>query len=144
MHQIRREVSVPEGPVEPRERRAQLDVQPPRAAREREGGVPIDRMLVDQVTVVGDAAAREILSRVRAGRSAVLVVEDDHEGILNGGAEGSRTPDPKTASLVLSQLSYSPTTRLYVTGRVREVSRKERVWCRWWDSNPHALAGRGF
>jgi hypothetical protein len=30
--------------------------------------------------------------------------------ILNfGGAEGARTPDPKTASLVLSQLSYSPT-----------------------------------
>src|SRR5438093_10482902 len=28
-----------------------------------------------------------------------------------GGAEGSRTPDPKTASLVLSQLSYSPTRR---------------------------------
>jgi hypothetical protein len=28
---------------------------------------------------------------------------------LIGGAEGSRTPDPKTASLVLSQLSYSPT-----------------------------------
>jgi hypothetical protein len=27
----------------------------------------------------------------------------------NGGAEGARTPDPKTASLVLSQLSYSPT-----------------------------------
>jgi hypothetical protein len=26
-----------------------------------------------------------------------------------GGAEGIRTPDPKTASLVLSQLSYSPT-----------------------------------
>jgi hypothetical protein len=26
-----------------------------------------------------------------------------------GGAEGARTPDPKTASLVLSQLSYSPT-----------------------------------
>ena len=26
-----------------------------------------------------------------------------------GGAEGDRTPDPKTASLVLSQLSYSPT-----------------------------------
>jgi hypothetical protein len=25
-----------------------------------------------------------------------------------GGAEGDRTPDPKTASLVLSQLSYSP------------------------------------
>jgi hypothetical protein len=29
--------------------------------------------------------------------------------LKNGGAEGSRTPDPKTASLVLSQLSYSPT-----------------------------------
>src|SRR5947209_18013317 len=30
----------------------------------------------------------------------------------NGGAEGSRTPDPKTASLVLSQLSYSPTREI--------------------------------
>jgi hypothetical protein len=29
-----------------------------------------------------------------------------------GGAEGSRTPDPKTASLVLSQLSYSPTRKV--------------------------------
>jgi hypothetical protein len=29
--------------------------------------------------------------------------------LKNGGAEGARTPDPKTASLVLSQLSYSPT-----------------------------------
>jgi hypothetical protein len=29
--------------------------------------------------------------------------------IVFGGAEGDRTPDPKTASLVLSQLSYSPT-----------------------------------
>jgi hypothetical protein len=28
--------------------------------------------------------------------------------IILGGAEGDRTPDPKTASLVLSQLSYSP------------------------------------
>src|SRR6267143_6965182 len=31
---------------------------------------------------------------------------------LIGGAEGIRTPDPKTASLVLSQLSYSPTRTL--------------------------------
>src|SRR4051794_25644013 len=30
-------------------------------------------------------------------------------GVKSGGAEGIRTPDPKTASLVLSQLSYSPT-----------------------------------
>ncbi len=26
----------------------------------------------------------------------------------NGGAEGDRTPDPDAASVVLSQLSYSP------------------------------------
>src|SRR2546426_10337088 len=32
----------------------------------------------------------------------------------NGGAEGIRTPDPKTASLVLSQLSYSPTRGITV------------------------------
>ena len=34
-----------------------------------------------------------------------------------GGAEGARTPDPKTASLVLSQLSYSPTASPKATGR---------------------------
>src|SRR6267378_5971065 len=35
----------------------------------------------------------------------------------NGGAEGSRTPDPKTASLVLSQLSYSPTREITLQAR---------------------------
>ena len=35
----------------------------------------------------------------------------------NGGAEGIRTPDPKTASLVLSQLSYSPTRGVTVQAR---------------------------
>src|SRR5439155_7123055 len=34
-----------------------------------------------------------------------------------GGAEGARTPDPKTASLVLSQLSYSPTAGTQPTVR---------------------------
>src|SRR5438309_4774737 len=34
----------------------------------------------------------------------------------NGGAEGIRTPDPKTASLVLSQLSYSPTRMTTLQG----------------------------
>src|SRR3989454_5915305 len=34
----------------------------------------------------------------------------------NGGAEGIRTPDPKTASLVLSQLSYSPTRGITLPG----------------------------
>ena len=29
--------------------------------------------------------------------------------VSSGGAEGNRTPDPQTASLMLSQLSYSPT-----------------------------------
>src|SRR5262249_7063763 len=37
----------------------------------------------------------------------------------NGGAEGIRTPDPKTASLVLSQLSYSPTRGVTVQGPSR-------------------------
>src|SRR5258705_4168890 len=32
-----------------------------------------------------------------------------------GGAEGARTPDPKTASLVLSHRSYSPTAPLSLT-----------------------------
>src|SRR5207253_6035516 len=40
-----------------------------------------------------------------------------------GGAEGSRTPDPKTASLVLSQLSYSPTRRLTLQARRNDVKK---------------------
>ena len=38
-------------------------------------------------------------------------------GRRNGGAEGIRTPDPKTASLVLSQLSYSPTRGITLQAR---------------------------
>src|SRR6185503_4661152 len=41
-----------------------------------------------------------------------------------GGAEGIRTPDPKTASLVLSQLSYSPTRGVTVQGRLRPCQGK--------------------
>ena len=49
-----------------------------------------------------------------------------------GGAEGDRTPDPKTASLVLSQLSYSPiffpaTARSNVTSRPNDVKGKYRI-----------------
>jgi hypothetical protein len=51
---------------------------------------------------------------------------------LVGGAEGSRTPDPKTASLVLSQLSYSPTRG--ITLQVSVESCQE--WCRRGESNP--------
>jgi hypothetical protein len=46
-----------------------------------------------------------------------------------GGAEGDRTPDPKTASLVLSQLSYSPKTfrnkAINLTSRPDVVKKKE-------------------
>jgi hypothetical protein len=47
-----------------------------------------------------------------------------------GGAEGDRTPDPKTASLVLSQLSYSPTLFLFkevinLTSRTEVVKKKD-------------------
>ena len=54
--------------------------------------------------------------------------------VIIGGAEGSRTPDPKTASLVLSQLSYSPTRGITVQGGRRSCQGSE-----WWgrgDSNP--------
>ncbi len=46
-----------------------------------------------------------------------------------GGAEGDRTPDPKTASLVLSQLSYSPKVfhnkGINLTSRPKVVKKKE-------------------
>ena len=44
-----------------------------------------------------------------------------------GGAEGIRTPDPKTASLVLSQLSYSPTRGLTVQARPNHCQGLELV-----------------
>jgi hypothetical protein len=52
--------------------------------------------------------------------------------IILGGAEGDRTPDPKTASLVLSQLSYSP-DRLRdevanLTSRMFVVKKKDRFF----------------
>src|SRR2546426_7107512 len=50
------------------------------------------------------------------GLQAGWCSEHFQEKFENGGAEGSRTPDPKTASLVLSQLSYSPTRRITLQG----------------------------
>src|SRR5258708_6491605 len=44
---------------------------------------------------------------------------------LIGGAEGARTPDPKTASLVLSQLSYSPTRALTLQGACGKCQGRE-------------------
>src|SRR2546422_8501913 len=58
----------------------------------------------------------------------------------NGGAEGIRTPDPKTASLVLSQLSYSPTRMTTLQGTAEGC----QGWCRRGESNPYALTGTGF
>jgi hypothetical protein len=59
----------------------------------------------------------------KAGMSADLL-------LFLGGAEGDRTPDPKTASLVLSQLSYSPTLFLFkreinLTSRTYVVKKKD-------------------
>ncbi len=60
----------------------------------------------------------------KAGKNADLL-------LFHGGAEGDRTPDPKTASLVLSQLSYSPTLFrskvLNLTSAPVLVKRKEAV-----------------
>jgi len=51
--------------------------------------------------------------------------------IILGGAEGDRTPDPKTASLVLSQLSYSPDKPckrvINVTSRADDVKKKDGI-----------------
>ncbi len=46
-----------------------------------------------------------------------------------GGAEGDRTPDPKTASLVLSQLSYSPKHYRYEV--INVTSRSYVVKIKW-------------
>src|SRR5581483_5435992 len=63
--------------------------------------------------VSGASAGRAQAQRPRGRRFGLLPPAS--RGLRNfGGAEGARTPDPKTASLVLSQLSYSPT----VTDRV--------------------------
>src|SRR2546426_3104181 len=50
------------------------------------------------------------------GLQAGWCSEHFQEKFKNGGAEGIRTPDPKTASLVLSQLSYSPTRTITLQG----------------------------
>jgi hypothetical protein len=67
------------------------------------GEIPADllaRPLIESdptVTPVGKTAERGDFAKPSADLRKV------------GGAEGDRTPDPQTASLMLSQLSYSPT-----------------------------------
>ncbi len=58
-------------------------------------------------TPLGSIPAHDEIKK--AGISADLL-------LFHGGAEGDRTPDPKTASLVLSQLSYSPMFFLQLRG----------------------------
>jgi hypothetical protein len=55
---------------------ARLDQQAPRAARDRERRGAVQGPLLDEVTLVVEAVAREELPRLRTGRSAVAVVED--------------------------------------------------------------------
>jgi hypothetical protein len=61
------------------------------------------------------AVVRVFLQEIRIEKTTRQAILSWHrlprvdESPINGGAEGARTPDPKTASLVLSQLSYSPT-----------------------------------
>src|SRR4029453_6345953 len=74
-----------------------------------------------------------------AGHAAVVPPATDFICKV-GGAEGSRTPDPKTASLVLSQLTYSPTRRR----PYRRAWNLVKEWYRGRGLNPHALAGAKF
>src|SRR5438445_8426517 len=57
-------------------------------------------------------------------------------GSEDGGAEGIRTPDPKTASLVLSQLSYSPTRGITLPGGAEG--------CQGWYRGLVLVPGAGF
>src|SRR5439155_20577405 len=84
---------------------------------------PVDRL--DQQAVTG-LAAYEARNPPQSPRN--LEPSEDTRGAADrsatprsriGGAEGARTPDPKTASLVLSQLSYSPTASTNTTARRR-------------------------
>jgi hypothetical protein len=63
--------------VQPNDIGARLDQQAPRAARDAQCGVTIDGCALDEMTLVLDTASREKLSRARARRSAVAIVEDD-------------------------------------------------------------------
>ena len=62
--------------IEPHHASTGLDQQAPRAARDRERGGAVDGRTLDEPTFVVDAVSREELPRVRAGRSALAVVED--------------------------------------------------------------------
>ena len=60
---------------------------------------------------------------------------------VSGGAEGIRTPDPQTASLMLSQLSYSPNRKRakQILPGARGLGRYHRLPG---DVNPKELSGR--
>jgi hypothetical protein len=87
--------------------------------------------------------AREIRGR-RVSETTAGLRKARNPASRFGGAEGSRTPDPKTASLVLSQLSYSPTEQPRYRPVAGVVKEGRRAWYRGRDLNPHALAGTAF
>src|SRR5262245_6980284 len=83
------------------------DVAQPTGCTARRGGV-------GGAEAVVRAFLRGIMIGQKAGQATLAwlrLPSLQSAGLKIGGAEGSRTPDPKTASLVLSQLSYSPTRR---------------------------------
>src|SRR4051794_16110965 len=58
----------------------------------------------------------------RPGRGGLTVLPPRSNGVLAGGDEGNRTPNPCLAKAVLCQLSYVPWTHRY-GGRPTTVSR---------------------
>ena|SRR5438105_3240943 len=73
------------------------------------------------ITDVVFGHSKQQAARRRRSDTAIRVTLEDGGNYRgrNGGAEGIRTPDPKTASLVLSQLSYSPTRTITLQGSAK-------------------------
>src|SRR6266571_821358 len=70
-------------------------------------------------------AVRNFRPTRQRGRRLWLTSPAPRPYSCSGGAEGSRTPDPKTASLVLSQLSYSPTRPFTLQAGLNDVKKGE-------------------
>src|SRR6266571_3572547 len=70
-------------------------------------------------------AVRNFRPTRQRGRRLWLTSPAPRPYSCSGGAEGSRTPDPKTASLVLSQLSYSPTRPFTLQAGRNDVKKGE-------------------
>src|SRR3989442_8987045 len=78
VHEVADDVGVRERRAEAQDAVARLHEAPARAACQRQSRLAVHRLLFDNAVLVFDATSREILSRLGAGGSAVLVVEDGH------------------------------------------------------------------